>query len=52
MNAVKPISDSHSNSPHSFVVAGISLMAIRKELKAALPKKKQEPFALALGEHG
>jgi hypothetical protein len=48
MNDMKPTPDSCSTAPHYFIVAGISLTSIRKVLKPALPKKKQEGLHLVV----
>ena len=48
MNIVKPLTETPAVAPHYFIVAGISLTSIRKELKPALPKKRQEASYLAV----
>src|ERR1039458_7090128 len=48
MSAAQRISGRGRATPHSFIVAGVSMMAIRKELKPALPKKKQEASYLVV----
>jgi hypothetical protein len=48
MNDMTPITDPRSTTPHYFIVAGISLTSIRKVLKPALPKKRQESSYLVV----
>ena len=45
---MQAVDDPRLIAPHYFIVAGISLTSIRKELKPALPKKRQEASYLVV----
>jgi hypothetical protein len=40
--------DTRTTAPHHFIVAGISLKSIRRVLKPALPKKRQEASCIVV----